>query len=252
MRTGRCKHFESRYIVASLGIFSSYPAVAQTEFDWRQPTHSSERHVQIKRVVGTWQRMKVEIVESFVILHYSWWSHASKYRRFFEGTTDPMHLFAVSLPSWPSSILIRTILLVKRKHKSTNRKHVLLLLIYGFKFRSAFIVPAKPALPLFPPVDFFAPHHELWPMILTYELIPNRVKMNHLGKCLQQRSFRSKFIADSGYKRSQSQTVDRLHCSGLKRPSACFCNCHYYSAQMALMATRMIDVRYACLQIDRA
>jgi len=46
MRTGSCKHFESRWSVASLGVFSSYPAAVQTEFDWRQPTHSFERRVQ--------------------------------------------------------------------------------------------------------------------------------------------------------------------------------------------------------------
>jgi len=46
VRTGRCKHFESRWIVASLGVLSSYAAVAQTEFDWHQSTHSFERHVQ--------------------------------------------------------------------------------------------------------------------------------------------------------------------------------------------------------------
>jgi len=28
-----------------LGVFSSYLAVVQTEFDWRQPTHSFEQHV---------------------------------------------------------------------------------------------------------------------------------------------------------------------------------------------------------------
>jgi len=43
MRTGRCKHFESRWSVASLGVLCSYPVVAQTEFNWRQPTHSFEQ-----------------------------------------------------------------------------------------------------------------------------------------------------------------------------------------------------------------
>ena len=50
MRTGRCKHFKSRSM-ASLGVFSSYPAVAQTEFDWRQPTYSFEWHVQTETVI---------------------------------------------------------------------------------------------------------------------------------------------------------------------------------------------------------
>ena len=37
------------------------------------------------RVGGTWQRRKVEVVESFDILYHSWWSHASKYLRSFKG-----------------------------------------------------------------------------------------------------------------------------------------------------------------------
>jgi len=84
--------------MSTLGIFSSYPAVAQTEFNWRQPTHSFKRNVQTERVGGTWQRRKVEVVDSFNILHHSWQSHASECLRSFEGTTDPMNLFAVHLP----------------------------------------------------------------------------------------------------------------------------------------------------------
>jgi len=42
MWTGRCKHFRSRWSVTSLVVFSSYPAVAQTEFDWHQSIRSFE------------------------------------------------------------------------------------------------------------------------------------------------------------------------------------------------------------------
>jgi len=54
MKTGRCNHFKFRWsVMASLGVFSSYSAVAQTEFDWCQPTRSFERHVQTERIGGT-------------------------------------------------------------------------------------------------------------------------------------------------------------------------------------------------------
>ena len=42
-----------------------------------------------QRVVGTWQRRKVEVVELFDVLHHFWLCNASKYLRSFEGTTDP-------------------------------------------------------------------------------------------------------------------------------------------------------------------
>jgi len=39
--------------MASLVVLSGYLTVGQTKFDWRQPTHSFERHVQTETVGGT-------------------------------------------------------------------------------------------------------------------------------------------------------------------------------------------------------
>jgi len=68
------------------GVFSSYLAVAQTEFDWRQPTHSLERRVQTNRVDGTLKRRKVEDAKLFDVLHNSWQSTAMRPNNTNNGT----------------------------------------------------------------------------------------------------------------------------------------------------------------------
>jgi len=60
--------------MASLGVFCSYPVVARTEFDWRQPTHSSDVSKQRESAGldngGKWRNIAAEYCHLAVFLYF--------------------------------------------------------------------------------------------------------------------------------------------------------------------------------------